>query len=79
MSVLTWILVDVTRSWFAGDHMLKEIGGLCVIIGGSMLGYAITLQLTGAMRLRDVTQILKRRAVDKAASRESGKLAEIQG
>ncbi len=71
MGVLTWLLVDVTAPRFDEHGWTQKALALCAIIGGSSAGYAILLQLTGAMRLQDIKQILKPRAVNKAVASES--------
>jgi putative peptidoglycan lipid II flippase len=73
MSLVTAALLYVTQSWFEGHDTWHEIMGLAVIIGLSGLVYAVMLQLTGAMRLKEALGILKRKPDnDNVGSLEQG-------
>jgi putative peptidoglycan lipid II flippase len=62
MSFVTFVLVNYLQDWFTGQHTDVEIAGLGLIIGVSGLCYALSLQITGAMRLQDMLAILRRDA-----------------
>lgn len=61
MSAATWVMVDVTTGWFAGRHLLRETMGLAAIIGVSSLFYAVFLHITGAARLQELLEFLRRK------------------
>ena len=54
MAGITWVLVAETQPFFDGRDTMRAIIVLVGIIGVSAVVYAALLQLTGAMRWRDV-------------------------
>jgi len=62
MGVTTWLLMRFTSDLFVAGHLTQELLALTVLIGLSVLVYALLLQSTGAMRWRDFTAILRRKS-----------------
>jgi putative peptidoglycan lipid II flippase len=69
MAFITLLTVKLTSGWYEAGRNLHEVSGLTVIIGLSLISYALLLQVTGAMRWREVLTILRRK--------ETPQLAEI--
>lgn len=63
MGAVTVLLDNLTVGWFAGRHLGQEITGLLMIVGISLVIYAVLLQITGAMRWREALTILTRKAI----------------
>jgi len=61
MSLVTWALTMLTADNFGPGHWARELTALTAIIGLSGMAYAVLLHMTGAMRLRDVLEIVKRK------------------
>jgi putative peptidoglycan lipid II flippase len=59
MSVTTWILLRLTAPWFTEAHVVHELMALTFLIGMSFAVYATLLQVSGAMRLQDLSTIMK--------------------
>jgi putative peptidoglycan lipid II flippase len=64
MGAVTYGMSYALDGWFVGGRILHAALGLTAIIGVSGLSYAILLELTGAMRLRDALKILSRKPTD---------------
>jgi putative peptidoglycan lipid II flippase len=61
MAAVTWALVELTQDFYAGRNLGREAIALTVIIGLSSLVYGALLHVTGAMRLKDVLDVVKRK------------------
>jgi len=61
MALVTLIMINFFHGWFMVGDLKHEITALIVIIALSVLVYAVLLQVTGAMRWRDVLHIMKRK------------------
>ena len=62
MSAATWILVDLTTTWFNASSLIHKMAGLGLIILPSSLLYALFLQLTGAINLQEFLALLRRKS-----------------
>lgn len=62
MSLVTLLMTGVAEDYLAAPELWKHIMALLLIIVPSCLLYAVLLQLTGAMRWRDVVAMLRRQA-----------------
>jgi putative peptidoglycan lipid II flippase len=62
MGLVTLLILHATQDWFAPHHLGMNLMALATIILPSVLAYALLLQLTGAMRWRQVAAMLKRKA-----------------
>lgn len=59
MVAVTATLTYETTSFFENTPLLTQMGGLCLIIGLSSAAYAVLLQLSGAVDLKDMVSRLK--------------------
>jgi putative peptidoglycan lipid II flippase len=63
MGVALWFIADALGPRFgAGTPFLERVGALTALVGGGLLVFAVAVALTGALDMRQLRGLLRRRA-----------------